>query len=692
MEWFMKTRRRFLLLAGSGSLALVVGGCKDSAKDSSPTVPTTPSPSAPLPPPPSPPPPSAPGPTVLPKGARSYAQKIVYPAGAMIQNGGSVYDITNPPLASLAKAKGDGVADDTAALIAAIDHILKLTDNGRPFTDEQVAKNPFGSYIIYLPNGIYRVSNTLTYSGPTRFPTAPGNAASNPKDKFDTFVGMKFIGETRDGAIIRLAPNAAGFGDANAPRAVMQFVRPDVSFNNYASDAHGCRNLTIDVTNNRGAVGIAYYAANSGIITNILIRADDNAGAIGIRAPIAVFSGYLQDITIEGFDYGIKCEGQPVASAPVLEYLSLVKQRIAGISIARTSVTIRNLAVSGGATAVELTGPSAQAIVLDSDLNGGSSANPAIRQVANSHLYLRNVTATGFAATVAEGTQTKLALGTAQEYSSLPTKYTRAGRKALNLPIKEAPVPFYDPDVTKWVKPAGLDQASVQAAFSSGKPIVYFPSNTEYVFGDVNVPASTKLIDGMGGQFSGRLVITENSTEPLFICDTRTLAIDNKSNRTVVLYSVLGGGALKNAIPGTEWYFCSIAAASLTNFKSATVYGRWVNFEGARTFEVQNCNWVQMGYKAERQDQNPCIVVTDASKFELLGGTVGVLITTTLLNIDATSQASAVMNSSHISYLNATTDSVIDAGGRNLPKTEFPSRNMEDKGITYFFDVRAVNT
>jgi hypothetical protein len=677
----MITRRKSLFFFSVGSLSIALGGCGGSEGPSPPIAQTPPS---------TPPPPPAPGPTFLPKGARSYVQKIVYPADALIQNGGSVYDVRNPPLASLPKAKGDGVADDTAALVAAIDHILKLTDNGRPLTDEFVAKAPAGAYIIYLPNGVYRVSDTLTYSGPARFPVTE-RGGENPNDKFDTFVGIKYIGETRDGAIIRLAPNASGFADATAPKAVVQFVRPEVTFNNFACDAHGCRNLTIDVTNNRGAVGIAYWSANSGIITNILIRADDNAGYSGIRVPIAVWAGYLQDITIEGFDYGIKSEGQPVASAPVLEYLSLVKQRIAGISIARTSVTIRNLAVSGGATAVELTGPSTQVIILDSDLSGGTSSNHAIRQVAGSHLIMRNVKTAGFAGAVAEGSVTKLALGTALDYSSLAVQYTRAGQKALNLPIKEAPVALYDPDVTKWVKPTGFDQAAVQAAFSSGKPIVYFPSNTEYVWGDVNVPASTKIIDGMGGELRGKIIIAESSPDPLFVCDTRLLDIDNRSNRTIVLYSTLFGSALKNTIAGTEWYLCCVAPNNVSNLRSASVWGRWINIEGTGTFTITNCTWMQMGYKTERQRDNPCIIISESSKFEILGGTVGVGIEMPVLSVDASSQVSAVMNSSHKSYLAATTDTVVDAGSRSLPKTSFPSRNMEDKGITYFFDVRVVN-
>jgi hypothetical protein len=680
----MKTRRRFLLLAGSGSLALVVGGCKDSAKDSSPTVPTTPSPSAPPPPPPPPPPPAppppAPGPTVLPKGARSYVQKIVYPAEALIQNGGSVYDVTNPPLASLTKAKGDGVADDTAAFVAAFDHVLKLRDDGRPTTGEEVVKRPAGRYIIYIPDGVYRVTDTITYSGPTRL-EKPGQ----PRD--ETVVGMKFIGQSRDGTIIRLAPNAAGFDNVQAPKSVVQFMRPEVEFNNWAADGHGCRNFTIDVTNNRGAVGIAYWAANNGFITNMRIRADENSGFAGIYVRTAVLAGYIQDITIEGFDYGFLLIGGEIASCPVLEYLALMQQRIAGISVAKMSINLRNLAVSGGATAVELTGPSAQVIVIDSDLNGGSSTNPAIRQVANSHLHLRNVSAAGFAATVAEGTQTKLALGTAQDYSSVGTQYTRAGRKALNLPIKDAPVPPYDPAPSKWARPSGFDQASVQAAFSTGKPVIYFPSNSPYDFIEVTVPATTKIIDGMSGFFSGRLTITESSTEPLFLVDMQNIVVNNKTNRTIVLYQ--SGDVVKNSVAGTEWYFCCTGQMNLKDLTAASVWGRWINSEGLKYLTVNNCNWVQIGYKSERQQQEACIQITNGSKFELLGATFGVDIDIPLFQIDATSQACVVMNSTR--DLPAI-DLIVDAGGRNFVQTDFPVRDRGTPNPAYFFDVRAVNT
>jgi hypothetical protein len=607
-------------------------------------------------------------------------QKIVYPADALIQNGGSVYDVTNPPLASLPKAKGDDVADDTAAFVAAFDHVLKLMDDGRPFTDPDVVFLPAGRFIIYIPDGIYRVTDTITYSGPTRF-EIPGVA------RHENVVGIKFIGQSRDGSIIRLAPGSAGFDNAQFPKPVVQFIRSNVEFNNWAVDGHGCRNFTIDVTNNRGAVGIAYWSANNGLITNMLIRADDNAGFAGIYVPKAVFAGYVQDVTIEGFDYGFLVLGNEVDSTPVLEYLSLIQQRIAGISVAKMSINVRNLAVSGGATAVDLTGTSAQVIVVDSDLNGGGSTNYAMRQVATSHLYLRNVTTAGFAGAVAEGSQMKLALGTAPEYSSLVTKYTRAGRKPLNLPIKDAPVPLYDPAPTKWAAPSGFDQASVQAAFATGKPIIYFPSNRRYKLNDVNVPATTNIIDGMGGFFTGTLTISESSSEPLYIVDMIEVAINNKTNRTIVLYQ--SGNEISNTVAGAEWYLCCVGQIkNLNNFSAASVWGRWINSEGAVYLTVNNCNWFQMGYKTERQDIDACIRVINGSKFELLGTAFSDRTSAALLRVDASSQACAVMSSNAVL---ASVDLIVDAGGRNFAKADFTVRAGATRSPSYFFDVKAVN-
>ncbi|MGL5864076.1 MAG: glycosyl hydrolase family 28-related protein [Phycicoccus sp.] len=691
----MTTRRKFLFVLGTGVANLAVGGCDVLSARSAPGDPA-PSPSSE---PGSPGPGS--GPLVLEKGARQYEQRIVYPADALIQNGGSVYDVRNPPAPELPKALGDGVADDTPALIAAFDHVLKLMDGDEgPSESTTATKKSGGSFLIYLPEGDYRVVDTITYTGPTRLAKNPNSRPGKDRDLVrarENVVGIKFVGETRDGSVIRLAPGSPGFDDPESPRPIVQFIRPEIDFNNRNSIAHGCRNLTIDATDNRGAVGVAYWAANSGFVTNVLIRADENAGAIGIHARTGVLAGYLQDLTIEGFDHGLRFDGPPIASHPVLEYLTLSGQRIAGLSVAQASTTVRNLAVAGGATAVELTGQAAQVILLDSDLDGGGSASSAISQAPQSHLHLRNVTVTGFAGAVKEGDKVTAAPGEIPEYSSIGTRFTRAGKKLLGLEIKDVPIPAYDPDTKNWVKPSGLDQSSVQAAFSAGKPVVYFPSNDEYLIERAEVPATTMLIDGMGGDFSGTLVIAEESDDPLVITDMRRVVVENLTNRAVVLLS--SAKAIVNTVAGTEWYLCNAGGINVEKFSSAHVWGRWINAEGKSYLDVKNCDWVQMGYKTERQGKEACIQVSDSSNFELLGGTFGVSTSADLIRLDESSQLSAVISNSDPSFSQTSAEPIVDAGGELLPKESFPMRALDPRrkgkrfrsGRQYFYDVRAVD-
>ncbi len=91
-------------------------------------------------------------------------------------------------------AKGDGVTDDTKALLAAID--AAGPDTGPNF---------WRTRIVYLPAGTYLVSATLMH----RY--ANGGFAS----------GMSLRGASPAKTIIRLRDHAAGFGDPAAPRGVI---------------------------------------------------------------------------------------------------------------------------------------------------------------------------------------------------------------------------------------------------------------------------------------------------------------------------------------------------------------------------------------------------------------------------------------------------------------------------------------
>ncbi|MBD3343503.1 MAG: hypothetical protein GF401_00400 [Chitinivibrionales bacterium] len=597
---------------------------------------------------------------------RNPGYVINYPDDALIQNGGCVYDITNPPQASLTAAAGDGTTDDLQAFIDAFDHVLQLMDNGRAYNNEDVIKNPDGLYIIYLPDGIYNVTDMITYSGPTRFD-------EGRVDRNENVVGMKFIGQSRNGTIVRLAPNSTGFGDPQNPKAVFPFARPGVEFNNWACKVHGCRNMTIDVTSNAGAVGIDYWSANSGLIMNVLIKADPGAGAIGLHLRIAVAAGYYQDITIDGFEYGIKSDGSERASHPVFEHITLNNQRTAAFSIAEASTTIRKLTTETTAPAIELVENPAQVILLESELDGGAESNTAIDIKGNGHLFARDIVVGGYGTSVRKA-GSDIVTGNISEYTSYDWRITRQSDYSMRVPIEDVPIVPFSESTAQWVKPSGYDEASVQAAMNAGKETVYFPGKTPYAFGTVTVPSTVIRIDGMSHDLDGTLRIDESSSTPLVIMDAKEVIVDNRSSRTVIMLASGQWGEIRNDGTRQKWHLCTVGQMRIENVTNAQVWGRWINAEGVRYLTVNNCQWVQMGYKSERQDM-PGVQIRDNSRVELLGGTFGVHNDDTLVFVDNSSSAVILANNS--GPYSSTLPAIVDEGSDALFKEDFPNRTSE---------------
>lgn len=597
---------------------------------------------------------------------RNPGYEIVYPADALIQNGGCVYDITAPPEPHLTAAAAHGATDDLQAFVDAYDYILALMDNGRPFDDEQVVKNPNGQYIVYLPDGVYLVSDMITYTGPTRFD-------AGRTDRNENVVGMKFVGQSREGTIVRLAPGSTGFDDPESPKPVFAFARPDVRFNNWACKVHGCRNLTVDVSANAGAVGIDYWSANSGLLMNVHIRADAGAGAIGLHLRIAVAAGYFQDITVDGFEYGIRSDGAERASHPVFEHITLRGQRTAAFSVGYASTTVRDLTTSTPATAVELRESSAQLVLLDSELLEGSPHNAAMHIRGSSHLFARSITVGGYGGTVRKDSF-DVTMGNIDELTSYDWRCSRDGTQSMNMPIEDVPiVPFSLAD-SHWVKPTGHDNAAVQAAMDAGEETVYFPENAEYSFGTVRVPATVVRIDGMSHDLKGVLLIEEASPRPLIIMDAKEVTVDNRTSRTVVMLGSGQWGEIRNGGTAQKWHLCSVGQMKVHNVTNADVWGRWINAEGVRYLTINDCRWVQLGYKSERQDM-PGVQIRDGSRVELLGGTFGVHNSDTLVFIDSSSEAVVVANNS--GPYSATLPAIVDEGYAALYKEDFPQRTSD---------------
>ena len=187
-----------------------------------------------------------------------------------------------PPDASIADvkrdygAKGDGVADDTAAIQKAIS--TQLGTRGT----------------VYFPNGTYKVSDSLVYK--------------NAEGRWWARLGLR--GQSRDGVVIKLADNAAGFSDQKTPKGIIITASesPFKDGGNNQGFQNNIRNLTIHTgSGNSGAVGIDYVVSNQGAVKDVKIVAGDGQGYAGIRMDRAYPGpGLIKRVEINGFDFGIR--------------------------------------------------------------------------------------------------------------------------------------------------------------------------------------------------------------------------------------------------------------------------------------------------------------------------------------------------------------------------------------------------
>jgi hypothetical protein len=180
-----------------------------------------------------------------------YVGDIVFPADSGIIN------VKNYGV------KGDGITDDTQAILRAI--------------RENLVGNP--GPIIYFPSGTYLVSDRLDW---------------RDKDgKWQAF--MTFQGQNRNNTIIKLKDKAPGYTDSGNPKAVIftaaffweSATAGGKDWTNLGEGGTAFRNFIFDLTvdtgsGNPGAIGIDYLVNNVGSIRNVTIRSGDGQGYAGL--------------------------------------------------------------------------------------------------------------------------------------------------------------------------------------------------------------------------------------------------------------------------------------------------------------------------------------------------------------------------------------------------------------------------
>jgi hypothetical protein len=384
----------------------------------------------------------------------SGGEDIRWPADA------GVIDVTKAPYL----AKGDGTTDDTDAINRALaDH----HDRGT---------------IIWLPNGIYRIRDTLKWG------------------KGEKYTAL--IGQSRKGTVIRLDDKAPGFGDVQKPKhLIWTGGDPAQRFGNEI--AH----LTIDSgAGNPGCAGVAFVANNQGALHHVDIVSGDGQGTRGLDLGSCGENGPLlvRDLAVTGFDVGVACSSS--INSQTIEGLTLRDQNLVGLRNHGQHLALRHLHSRNQVVALEQKG--GHTVLLDAKLEGGKDGAAII---AGGTFYGRNLSASGYASAIAG----RAGL-TVDEFVNRPVVAAPgAATRSLHLPIVELPPVAWEP-VDQWASPLAFggkpdddvdDTAAIQQAIDSGATTVYLPRGMWRLAGTVVIRGKVKrlvgcraTIDTMGGK------------------------------------------------------------------------------------------------------------------------------------------------------------------------------------------------
>ncbi len=386
-------------------------------------------------------------------------------------------DVLYPPDAGVVNvrqspyhAKGDGITDDTEALQQA------LWENGRT------------NRIIYLPEGVYRISDTL------RWLAVPGSPLQ----------GRTILqGQGRGKTVLRLLDYSPGFSDSGKPRPMLatgagtRFLRNAV------------RDLTLDTgIGNPGASGLQLVAHHQGGLRNVdIVAGGDGTGGVGLDLSPGQDLGPLlvKNVRIHGFDTGIRT-GNPAHSV-TLEDIQLTGQKSEGIRNGAQVVTVHRLRSTNSVPAVRNTDESGFVTLVDAVLQGlpAKRGGPAVFN--RGFLFMREVAAPGYS-NLLQNWSSKLppARGlVVDEYQSHGmVNIFPSPPITMRLPVAEAPETPWDP-LSDWASPAQFggrggdsedDSEAIQKAIDSGATTVFLPNGTWNVRHPIEIRGKVRRIVG----------------------------------------------------------------------------------------------------------------------------------------------------------------------------------------------------
>lgn len=517
------------------------------------------------------------------------AENIVFPDDAGVLNVKTQYG-----------AKGNGIADDTATIQSALNAY------------------PNGKRIVYLPNGTYLVSSTLTW---------PAGKAGTGNDYKHTILQ----GQSQKGVIIKLKDRAKGFTDPSVTKSII-FTGPAPA----QRFGNSIRNLTVDIgAGNLGANGIQFNASNQGTISHVTIQSKDGQGIIGLDMDFTNEIGPLlvKGVTVKGFQHGIMTSN--TVNSQTFEDIRLENQSVYGLLNYGQVVNIRHLTSYNAVPAIK--NQLGKMTLIDSSLNGRgiASTQPAIDN--GDRILVRNVSTSGYRIAVESGKNAVSEPNVSEFLNGSVVRLFNSTPQTLNLPIKETPdVPWDNPVQNAWANVVAYgavpddskdDTPAIQSAIDSGKPTVYFPAGGTFeIKGTIFVRNNVRRILGTEGRVraisnNARFKIVDGTSSIVAIERLANgydfpLIIDNASPRTLVMKNLLD---VTGKMTGSGDIFIEDVGGGDWHFGKQNIWARQFNVENAGTHITNDGGnlWI-LGLKTERG--GTLIETKNGGKTELLGG------------------------------------------------------------------------